>query len=105
MKPVTVGYGDAATWGSCTGHPLDPRTEDTPDSPYQWALDDGIAALRINRGLLDIDAFDEFVEQLVEQHDLSRDEAEALRDELNTERHYRIRSREFLAAYYGMGAK
>lgn len=22
------GYGDEATWGDCTGHPLDPRTVD-----------------------------------------------------------------------------
>lgn len=29
MSRVTVGAGDEATWGPCTGHPNDPRTEDS----------------------------------------------------------------------------
>ena len=28
MRTVSVGFGDQATWPSCTGHPLDPRTDD-----------------------------------------------------------------------------
>lgn len=29
MNPAYYGYGDAVTWGPCTGHPNDPRTDDT----------------------------------------------------------------------------
>jgi hypothetical protein len=27
MSKITVGPGDEATWGSCVGHPNDPRTD------------------------------------------------------------------------------
>jgi len=30
---MTPGPGDEQTWGPCTGHPLDPRTE-------EWDLED-----------------------------------------------------------------
>jgi hypothetical protein len=29
MSRITAGPGDEATWGPCTGHPNDPRTEDS----------------------------------------------------------------------------
>lgn len=28
MPERLPGYGDEATWPECTGHPLDPRTDD-----------------------------------------------------------------------------
>lgn len=32
MNPAaSPGYGDSATWPACTGHPNDPRTDDTDD--------------------------------------------------------------------------
>jgi hypothetical protein len=31
---VTAGPGDSSTWGPCTGHPNDPRTEVRPEKEY-----------------------------------------------------------------------
>lgn len=36
------GPGDEATWGPCTGHPNDPRTEDAPDD--YMTLDEALDA-------------------------------------------------------------
>ena len=36
---VTAGYGDSCTWGPCTGHPNDPRTDiDAENAAFEsWA--------------------------------------------------------------------
>ena len=34
-KTTKYGPGDEQTWGACTGHPLDPRTEDTDTDDEQ----------------------------------------------------------------------
>ena len=48
------GYGDAATWGPCTGHPNDPRT----DNAAEW--DDDVTADDVARYVVpDSDEFDE----------------------------------------------
>lgn len=38
---VTAGYGDSCTWGRCTGHPNDPRTDvDAENAAFRnWAED------------------------------------------------------------------
>lgn len=38
---VMVGYGDPCTWGPCTGHPNDPRTDiDAENAAFEnWATD------------------------------------------------------------------
>lgn len=38
---VTAGYGDPCTWGPCTGHPNDPRTDvDAENAAFEnWAED------------------------------------------------------------------
>lgn len=38
---VTAGYGDPCTWGPCTGHPNDPRTDvDAENAAFEnWATD------------------------------------------------------------------
>lgn len=46
MNAITMpGFGDEATWGPCTGHPLDPRTPElTEDEEAAEDLNDAISA-------------------------------------------------------------
>lgn len=39
MRPTDYGPGDEATWGECTGHPNDPRTDDESEECDAPALD------------------------------------------------------------------
>lgn len=46
MNAITMpGFGDEATWGTCTGHPLDPRTPElTEDEEAAEDLNDAISS-------------------------------------------------------------
>ncbi len=43
------GFGDPETWGPCTGHPMDPRT-DPPDEEQQSAAADALIDEAIRAG-------------------------------------------------------
>jgi hypothetical protein len=38
------GYGDEQTWGPCTGHPMDPRTDDTYYENLEAEIGDAVRA-------------------------------------------------------------
>jgi predicted RNA-binding Zn-ribbon protein involved in translation (DUF1610 family) len=49
MRYTTAGYGDEATFPPCTGHPLDPRTEEAEQACPQCGSTD---LLEIDMGLM-----------------------------------------------------
>lgn len=105
MKPITYGYGDAATWSACDGHPGDPRTE--PPREPETELEAYDAAMAEGERLVEHDlAFrldvDKLTDDLVAKWGLPEPLAETLWEELSFRRHEVQRSRNFLAAFYGI---
>ena len=64
---VTAGYGDPETWGPCTGHPNDPRTDvDAENSAFRNWAEDQCKKNAHERSLLDC-AFNDFDRALLPQ--------------------------------------
>ena len=57
------GPGDSETWGPCTGHPGDPRTEDATESPAFESKKDGMTEDRFK----DLNGW--FIESITESSD------------------------------------
>lgn len=63
MRPTPYGYGDAATWGACTGHPHDPRSPEPSEhddeiSERADAIESAISMLRHAQKALEADAIE-----------------------------------------------
>ena len=68
---VTAGYGDSCTWGKCTGHPNDPRTDvDAEIAAFRNWADDECKKNKHERSLLDC-AFNDFDRALLPQEVVS----------------------------------
>lgn len=64
---VTAGYGDPCTWGPCTGHPNDPRTDmDAENAAFRNWAEDQCRKNAHERSLLDC-AFNDFDRALLPQ--------------------------------------
>lgn len=64
---VTAGYGDPCTWGPCTGHPNDPRTDvDAENAAFRNWAEDQCKKNAHERSLLDC-AFNDFDRALLPQ--------------------------------------
>lgn len=64
---VTAGYGDPCTWGQCTGHPNDPRTDiDAENEAFRNWAEDQCKKNAHERSLLDC-AFNDFDRALLPQ--------------------------------------